>query len=245
MTEKILLISHKSGKKYLVKDCENDFHSTEGIVLSADLLDSKVTVVTSSKKVRFSKIVATLSDLKQELTRGPQIITEKDIGLILAKTGVNSKSRCVDAGGGTGALSLSLANICKSVVCYEINAAHVKVLEKNKELCGSYNWTIKEGDVAKDLSETDLDLITLDLPNPILALPKVEGALKLGGWLVVYLPNILQMKDCLDALLEYKSLKLIELTEISERKWKVASGILRPEATQVVHTGFIAFVRKL
>jgi tRNA (adenine57-N1/adenine58-N1)-methyltransferase catalytic subunit len=245
MSKKILLVSHQSGKQYFVKNSDNDFHSNEGVVKSKDLLDDSKCKVVSSKKYLFSKIKPSLPDLKSELFRGPQIITEKDIGLILAKTGVNGSSRCVDAGGGTGALSLSLANICKSVVCYEINAAHVKVLEKNKKLCDASNLKIKEGDVAELLSEDDLDLITLDLPNPDLVLSKADKALKLGGWLVVYLPNILQMKKFLNRLLEYKSLKLDELTEISKRDWKVGKEILRPVHTQIVHTGFMVFVRKL
>ncbi|MBT4446856.1 methyltransferase domain-containing protein [archaeon] len=245
MINNILLVSHKSGKKYFVKDCSMDFHCTEGIVASKDLLNAKAQVATSSKGNVFSKIVPTLADLKTELARGPQIITEKDIGYIIAKTGVNASSRCVDAGGGTGALSLSLANICSEVTCYETNSKHVKVLEKNKKLCSADNWIIKEGDVSELLNEKDLDLVTLDLPNPSKVLAKVDAALKLGGWLVVYLPNILQMKKTIDSLQEYKSLKIIEVTEISKRDWKVEREILRPEATQIVHTGFMMFVRKL
>ena len=158
---------------------------------------------------------------------------------------MNSKSICVDAGAGTGALSLSLANICFQVTCYDTNKKHIVVVEKNKALVECDNLIIKFGDVAEELSETNLDLITLDLPNPTHALSKVQDALKLGGWLVVYLPNIVQMKKCLDALIQYKSLKLIELTELNKRDWKVDKEILRPEATQIVHTGFMAFVRKL
>ncbi len=244
MTNNILLVSHKSGSQHFVKDCSSDFHCTEGIIKSIDML-SDATYVTSSKKIVFSKITPTLPDLKAEFARGPQIITEKDIGYIIAKTGVNSNSVCVDAGAGTGALSLSLANVCKLVTCYDTNEKHIEVVEKNKKLVGCENLIVKFGDVALELSENNLDLITLDLPNPNLALEKVQNALKLGGWLVVYLPNILQMKNCLDALSDYKSLKLIEVSEISKRDWKVGKDILRPEATQIVHTGFMAFVRKL
>ncbi|MAG60732.1 hypothetical protein CL619_03000 [archaeon] len=245
MTNNILLVSHKSGSQYFVKDCDSDFHCTEGIVSSTDLLDSLVSVVTSSKKVRFSKINPSLPDLKAEFARGPQIVTEKDIGYVIAKTGVNGKSSCVDAGAGTGVLSLSLANVCKTVTCYDTNQKHIEVVKKNVKLVGANNVIVKLGDVATELVEADLDLITLDLPNPNLALAKVEEALNLGGWLVVYLPNILQMKTCIDALREYKSLKLVELTEISKRDWKVGKEILRPVHSQIVHTGFLAFVRKL
>ena len=245
MTQRILLVSHTTGKHYLVEDASCDFHSTEGIVRSKDLLDSTASVVMSSKKVRFSKITPSLADLREAFARGPQIITEKDVGYILAKTAVNSHSVCVDAGAGTGALTLALANVCKEVVCYDVNMKHVKVVEKNVALLGATNVTVKHGDVARDLVETDVDLITLDLPNPQVVLPKVEEALQLGGWLVVYLPNIVQMKTCLDALASFKSLKLMELTELSKRNWKVEKEILRPVHTQIVHTGFLAFVRKL
>ena len=245
MTDNILLVSHKTGKQYFVEDSSCDFHSTEGIVTANDLQDSQISIVVSSKKVRFSKIIPSLSDLKSAFARGPQIITEKDIGYIIAKTAVNQNSVCVDAGAGTGALTLALANVCKHLTCYDVNKKHVKVVEKNVALVGVTNVVVKHGDVAKDLVETEVDLITLDLPDPQLVLAKVEEALKLGGWLVVYLPNIVQMKTCLDALATCKSLKLMELTEISKRDWKVAAGILRPVHTQIVHTGFLAFVRKL
>ena len=127
MTNNILLVSHKSGSQHFVKDCSSDFHCSEGIVSSTDLLASGH-FVTSSKKIVFSKIIPSLPDLKTEFARGPQIITEKDIGYIIAKTGVNSKSVCVDAGAGTGALSLSLANVCKQVTCYDTNEKHIAVV---------------------------------------------------------------------------------------------------------------------
>lgn len=244
MAKQILLVSHRSGSQYFVKDLGSDYHCTEGVVNSSDLL-SEDSIVTSSKKVRFSKINPTLCDLKPEFSRGPQIVTEKDVGYIIARTGINKESKCVDAGAGTGAMALTLANIANQVTCYDVNKKHLNVVKKNIELTGIKNLVVKEGDVAKELSETNLDLITLDLPCPELALAKVDGALKLGGWLVVYLPNILQMKTVLSGLEEHKSLKLVELTELSKRDWKVEKEILRPVHTQVVHTGFLAFVRKL
>ncbi len=244
MDSKLLLVSHYSKKSYFVKDISSDFHTDEGILLATDMQSNK-DVIISSRKKRFTKFVPTLSDLKPEFSRGPQIILNKDIGYILAKTAVNGNSSCVDAGGGTGALSFSLANVCRKVTCYELNPNHLKVLKKNKEMVGITNLTIKAGDVAKELSETNLDLVTLDLPKPWEALLKIESALKLGGWLVVYLPNMIQMKQTLDALPQCKSLKLIELSEVNTRQWKYTGEILKPEHTQIVHTGFLAFVRKL
>ena len=145
---------------------------------------------------------------------------------------------------GSGTLSLALANICKQVTAYEINNKHLNIAQKNKELFGAENLEIKKGDVAEEMTETNLDLITLDLPHPWEVVPKAELALKLGSYLVVYLPNILQMKKFVESLKGSK-IKLLEVIELIERKWKVEERIVRPETAELSHTAFMAFCRKM
>src|SRR3989344_5864475 len=91
---------------------------------------------------------------------------QKDIGLIMAKTGINKDSEIVDAGGGSGSLCLSLANICKKITVYETHPEHHKVVQKNITLSGLNNVTLKHDDIYKGIKEKELDLITLDLPEP-------------------------------------------------------------------------------
>ncbi len=240
--EKIVL-HRKSKKIFLVKTLEDNFHTPFGTLAKEDLQSSKETIK-SDKGELFTAIIPSFADLYQHLQRGPQIMIQKDIGLILAKTGVNATSRIIDAGGGSGSLCLSLANVCKEIFVYEVNPEHFDVVQKNIKLFGFTNVTLKQENVYKGIDETDIDLVTFDLPEPWLALEHAEKALKTGGWLVVYLPNLLQVKEFLDATKKTK-IHVLETLELIERKWKIEEKIMRPEFEMLGHTGFLTFARKL
>ncbi len=238
-----VLVHTKTGKRFLVKSMDDDFHTLFGTIGCADLKSGK-SMVESSKKEKFILIEPTFVDLLAEMQRGPQVITAKDIGWIMAKTGVNGASRVVDAGGGSGALCFSLANVCKEVFVYEVNKEHFSILEKNKKMFGFSHVTLKNESVYTNLTEREVDLVTLDLAEPWKAIAGVEQALKNGGFLVVYLPNLLQVKEFTDAL-RGSSIRLLEMMELLERQWKVEEKILRPEFEMLGHTGFLLLARKM
>ena len=108
-----ILIELKTLKKFYVKDIDEDFHTTFGIISKDDM--KKIGVIKSSKGKRFVSVDPNFSDLWEKLTRGPQLMIHKDIGMIMAKCGIGKDSVVVDAGGGTGSLCLTLANVCKKV----------------------------------------------------------------------------------------------------------------------------------
>ena len=240
---KKLLIESNSGKKYLVKDLNEDYHTSFGIISSKDLKGKKTNLKSSTGK-SFVLIDATFPDLWEQFQRGPQIMLQKDIGLVMAKTGINKDSEIVDAGGGSGSLCLSLANICKKVTVYETHPEHHKVVQKNITLSGLNNVTLKHDDIYKGIKEKELDLITLDLPEPWQVVRHAEKALKDGGYLVIYLPNLTQMQKFL-ASLKGTSFKVLEVLELLERKWAINEQIMRPEFQMLGHTGFMAFCRKM
>lgn len=242
-TIKKILIEKSTGKKHFVKDLEEDFHTTQGIIKSEDL-QANQTEIKSSKDVHFILLEPSFVDLWQSLQKGPQIINQKDIGLILAKTGLNKDSKVVDAGGGAGSLALSLANVCQEITVYEINAEHFRILTKNVSLSGLNNITLKQENVYDGIKETELDLITLDLSEPWQVTDSAEKSLKSGGFLFVYLPNLTQVKQFIDST-KGKKIKVLETIELLERKWKIEGQILRPEFEMLGHTGFMTFCRRL
>jgi len=240
---KKVLISLKTKAKFYITNLGEEFVSPEGLISSKDLNSNKEIIETDRGNKLFL-LNPLFPDLFEKLNRAPQIVTHKDVGLIIAKTGVNKNSTVVDAGAGSGSLSLSLANICKQVTCYDINKQHLEVVEKNKILFNAENLIIKEGDVAQKLEEKDVDLITLDLPHPWKVVEKAENSLKRGGFLVVYLPNLLQMKKFYDTV-KKSNITYIETIELMERQWKIEENIMRPETRMIGHTGFMMFCRKL
>jgi tRNA (adenine57-N1/adenine58-N1)-methyltransferase catalytic subunit len=239
---KKILIEKNTGKKFFVKDLDEDFHTSFGIIKSKDLKSKKETL-TSNKEKNFSLINPTFPDLWESLQRGPQVMLPKDIGLVIAKTGINHSSKIVDAGGGSGSLCLSLANICKEITVYEINPEHYDIINKNIKLFNLKNLHLKQDNIYKGIKEKELDLINLDLPEPWQVIPHAEKSLKSGAHLVVYLPNLTQVKMFIDSTRRTK-IKVIETLELLERKWKIEDKIMRPEFQMLGHTGFLTFCRK-
>lgn len=236
-----VLLHLKSGKKFLVKDLDDDYITPFGKIAAKDLNKEQAV---SDKKEKFAVFNPNFVDLWESMNRGPQIMVQKDIGLVIAKTGINKDSRIVDAGGGSGALCLSLANLCKEVVSYEINPEHFSILQKNKEMFGMKNLVLKQENISDDITEKELDLITLDLPEPWKVVEHAEKALKIGGFVVVYLPNLTQVQKFVESTLRSR-INIIETVELLERKWKVEEQILRPEFQMLGHTGFTLICRKL
>lgn len=237
-----VLLHLKSGKKYYVKDPSDDFHTSEGTISSKDLTAEKE--VKSNKGEKFLVLNPHFADLWESLQRGPQVLIQKDIGLIIAKTAVNRTSLVVDAGGGSGSLCLSLANVCQHVTTYEVNKEHYEIILKNQKLFGIENLTVKNENVYHGIKEKEVDVITLDLPEPWRVIEHAEKSLRLGGFLVVYLPNILQMKQFIDAA-QKTHLKIGETVELLERQWKIEDNIARPEFQMLGHTGFLTFCRRV
>lgn len=239
---KKILIEKGSGKKYYVKDLNDNYHTSSGIIPAKYLRGRKAEIESSTGK-KFTVIDPSFADLWENLRRGPQVMIQKDIGLIISKTGINDKSKVVDAGGGSGSLCLSLANICKLITVYEIHPEHYDIIQKNTKQFAIKNLILKQANVYDGIEEKELDLITLDLPEPWKATLHAEKSLKMGGFLIVYLPNINQVKMFIDST-KGTSIKVIETIELLERKWKIEDRIIRPEFDMLGHTGFLTFCRK-
>jgi len=128
------------------------------------------------------------------LKRGPQVMLPKDIGMVMAYTGVGKNSVCVDAGTGSGWLAISLARICKSVVSYDVRPDFIRIAEQNRAAEGLDNLVFKEKDITEGIDEKEVDLVTLDMPDSDKAVRSAHRALKQNGFVFGYLPHVEQVK---------------------------------------------------
>ena len=243
MIQKILI--NKQGKKFYVKDDSYDFHTQFGLI-TKKALKKKSGIVKTNTGEEFYIFSPTFADKYDKLKREAQIILKKDIGLIIANTGINKSSKVLDAGAGSGALSCMLANICKEVIAYDNRDNAIKTIKHNVELLGLDNIKIKKKDIYQGISDKNFDLITLDLPEPWRVLKHCEKSLKCGGFLVCYLPSITQVIELVKNLNEIESFVYLKTAELLERNWKIdGKRIARPETQMLGHTGFLVFSRKV
>lgn len=179
----------------------------------------------------------------RRLKRAPQIMLPKDIGFIIAYSGINKNSSCFDAGAGSGWLAVSLARVAKEVTSYEIRDEFLKVAQTNAKNEGLANLKIKKGDPIKRIVPKGLDLVTLDMPDSDKAVPNAHKALKEGGHIVGYLPHMEQMKKFVKALSKQRFADVF-CYEIIARDIMVRKEGTRPSTKGVWHTAYLVFGRK-
>ena len=240
-----VLISKKTGIfYYYIKD---DFHCKEGTILKEELSSNK-TLVMSNTNREFLVFDANNYDKKQKIKRGPQIILAKDLGYIASRTAVTKDSFIVEAGGGSGAATIFFAQIAKKVHTYEIIEDHFKLIERNLKYMEIENAKVTLGDLAQHIeNEKEVDLLFLDMPEPVSILEKNLSCVKSGAYIVCYVPSISQIQNISNYIkTKENEFYLEEITEVILRHWKVNDRISRPEhRKEIDHTAFLVFIRKI
>jgi len=241
--KKILMT--KNAKKFFVRDTNQDVHTQYGYIKKEDLSKSKDgEKLKSNTGDDFTVFSPFFSDLYRKIKRNAQIIPLKDLCFIIAETGISGKSTLVDAGSGSGALACFLANIAKKVTTYDIREDFIEVVKSNIKFLELKNITIKNKDVYQSIDEKNVDLITLDVPEPWLALDSCSKSLKPGGFLVSYSPSVPQVADFVNAVRKRNDFIHTKTSEIIEREWEVEDRKVRPKSISIGHSGFMSIVRK-
>lgn len=240
-----VLISKKTGIYYYYKG-EGDYNCKEGIISQSDILSGNSLVKANTNR-EFLVFDANFIDLKKKMKRGPQIITEKDLGYIIARCGVGKDSFIVEAGGGSGGATSFFSKIVKKVHTYEVVKDHCDIINKNIEYFGLDNVELFNKDLADEIeNEKDIDLLFLDMPEPNIVLQKDLKAVKSGNYIVCYVPSISQIQEITKLIPEKSDLYLEEITEVILRHWKVWERVSRPEhRKEIDHTAFLVFIRKI
>ena len=233
------ILVHKD-KKFLWKS--GDLHTNFGLIKEKEIVKAKNgSKIKSNTKLEFIVLEPLLDDLIKRIKRGPQIMITKDIGYILTNTGITKNSIVLEAGSGSGYLTTFLSAFCKKVISYERNKDFFKLVNENIKFLNLDNVVIKNKDVYININEKDLDLIVLDLPEPWKAINNIFKSLKIGHFLVCYLPTINQVIELLEKANKFSHVKTVE---IIEREWQVDRGKVRPVSSIISHTGFLVFLRK-
>ncbi|MBI2105724.1 methyltransferase domain-containing protein [Candidatus Woesearchaeota archaeon] len=179
----------------------------------------------------------------RKIKRGPAIILQKDIGTILANTSINKDSKVLDAGSGSGVLTINLARFVKKVYSYDNRKEFLEIAKENAKKFGLKNVAFRNLDVFENIKDKNIDLITLDIKDSWKALKNCKKALRKEGELATYLPNITQVIEFVNKL--DSDFRLIKIVENIEREWIIDETRARPDHHGLMHTGFLVFVRKV
>ena len=196
----------------------------------------------------FFLLQPSLADLLLDLKRNTQILYPKDIGFILMTMGIGTGQKVLEAGTGSGSMTIALAFAVGAegrVVSYEQREEMQKLARKNISRTGlASRVDFKLRDIQEGLDETDADAFFLDVPNPYDHIAQVRAALKPGGYFGCIIPTVNQAGILLRALRRHR-FAFIEMCEILLRYYKPEPDRLRPTDRMVAHTGFLVFGRRI
>ena len=233
------------GARFYISDTSRAFSSLHGTIQPCELAKADGSEIVSDNGKKFTIFSPSFVDEYKRLKRLPQAIPPKDIGVVIAETGVGPTSFCVDSGTGSGAMACFLAHVCGRVVTYDIEDEHLAVARENKERLRLGNLEIKKGDFTLGVEEKGADLVTLDLPAPWDAIGTSTACLKIGGFLVSYSPSMAQAMDMANALLGRDDFIIIKNVEVMEREWEIEARKVRPKNKSMIHSGFLTIARKI
>jgi tRNA (adenine57-N1/adenine58-N1)-methyltransferase len=236
------------GRRYLVRlTAGGSFHTHSGIVSHDDVVGRPPgSGVSASTGRRFLVLRPTLADVVLKMPRGAQVIYPKDLGAILLAADIGPGMRVLEAGVGSGALSMAMLRAGAEVIGYELRADFAQQARANVVAFVGEDaaYRVEERDVYDGIADLDLDRVVLDLPEPSRVLPHARQALRPGGILFSYLPSITQVAE-LRAALERHGFALAETSELLRRTWHVEARSVRPDHRMVAHTGFLTTARRL
>ena len=232
-------------KQYFISDLSRDVETLYGRIKKSDLCSPSGSIIISSSGQEFVVLDVSFVDMYKHLKKFAQTIPLKDIGLIIAETGINKDSVVVEGGAGSAALSIALANVAKCVFSYDIRDECLKMSKSNIEFVGFTNIVLKNADLYEHILERDVDVVCFDVPEPHRAVKNAVVALKVGGFLVNYSIHVSQVQKFVEEVKKHDSLMCVKTVELIERPWAVDEKRLRPNNSGIGHSGFLTFVRKI
>jgi tRNA (adenine57-N1/adenine58-N1)-methyltransferase len=244
----------RKGRRRLITLAEGGVvHTHTGVLPHADMIGApEGTDMKTAGGAAYLVIRPTLADYVLSMGRTATPIYPKDLGAIITYADIYPGATVVEGGTGSGALAMALLRAAGErgkVISYDIRpefaAKAVQSVHAFASLELAARLETREGNLYEPIEDRNVDRMVLDVPEPWLAVPNAEAALRLGGIFACFLPTTIQLHHIARTLDESDAFGMIEQFEIMFRPWDSGPMTMRPAHRMVAHTGFVTVARRL
>jgi tRNA (adenine57-N1/adenine58-N1)-methyltransferase len=185
------------------------------------------------------------------MPRGATIVYPKDSALIVGFADIFPGARVLEAGVGSGALTLSLLRAVgekghvHSVERREDFAENAKSNITNYFGGAPANWSLDIGSVQEKEFPESFDRVVLDMLAPWECIEISAKVLRPGGVFMAYVATTTQLSATAEALKEDGHFTEPESFESMVRGWHHEGLAVRPQQRMIGHTGFLIFARRM
>lgn len=231
------------------------FHTNKGQIAHDDIIGAdEGTVVTSTLGTEYLCFRHLLVDHVLSMPRGAAVIYPKDSAQILMEGDIFPGARILEAGAGSGALSMSLLRAIGEkgrLISYEVREDHLDYACSNvDEYFGGRpeQWEPRLGDLREATVENlggPMDRVILDMLEPWECLETAKNILIPGGVFMTYVATVPQLMKVMEGIREQRCFTEPKAWESLVREWKVEGLATRPEHRMNAHTAFLVMARRL
>ena len=245
-----VLLFHTPRKKWLTKVAQDKkFHTHLGVIDVSSIIGMEYgsAIRTTEGKLIFL-MEPTIHDFIMKSERKTQIVYPKDLGYIVARTGLKNGSKVLEVGTGSGALATFMASIVKPeghIYSFDVNSEFMEMAKRNLEKAGMAKYvTMHQHDPHQGVDIRNVDVATVDLGDPWTVVDQVYDALKGGGAFVAICPTMNQIERTA-AQLKKSGYADIDCVELMIRNIEAREGMTRPSMRMIGHTTYLVFARKV
>jgi len=232
------------------------FHTHRGHLRHDDLIGAPDgSTITNTAGVEYLALRPLLADYVMSMPRGAAVVYPKDAGQIVMMADVFPGATVVEAGVGSGALSMSLLRAVGEhgrLLSFERREDFADIARANaRDFFGGDHpaWTVTVGDLAEVLPGTvepgTVDRVVLDMLAPWECLDAVGDALVPGGVLICYVATTTQLSKVAEAMRDHGTFTEPQAWESLVRGWHLEGLAVRPQPRMHGHTGFLVTTRRL
>ena len=233
-----------------------EFHTHQGFIKHDELIGSpegSVVSINSTTGVaqKFMAFKPLLTDYVLTMPRSATIVYPKDAALIVGFADIFPGARVLEAGVGSGALTLSLLRavgtngLVHSVERRDEFAANAKSNIEHYFNGIPTNWTLTIGSLEDQQITQKYDRVILDMLMPWECIDLAANVLVPGGVYMAYVATTTQLSNVAEALKNDGRFTEPESFESLVRPWHHDGLAVRPEHRMIGHTGFLIFARRI
>ena len=207
-------------------------------------------VVTTTNGTAYLALRPLLTDYVLSMPRGATIVYPKDAAAIVGMADIFPGATVVEAGVGSGALSISLLRAIGPqgrLFSYEKREEFAQIARANVAgfLGQIPNWTVEVSPLQEASLPSNVDRVVLDMLAPWECLDAVAEALVPGGVLLAYVATATQLSTTVEAIRGHGAFTEPASSETMVRGWHLEGLAVRPEHRMIGHTGFLTFARRM
>ena len=229
-----------------------EWHTHKGWIVHDELIGlPEGSVVSTTAGLKFTAFIPLLSDYVLSMPRGATIVYPKDAAMIIAVADVYPGAHVLEAGVGSGALSLSIlrsVGMDGTLDSFERREDFAEIARSNvANYFGSLpkQWSLTVGSVQDVASEKIYDRVILDMLAPWECVEMAARVLRPGGVFLAYVATTTQLSATAEALKNDGHFTEPESSETIVRGWHHEGLAVRPQQRMIGHTGFLIQSRRM